>query len=504
MKTIILFMAIMSLSLSMIAQGTFVPSTTLQVETANNTSTSDTFAGFPNGNPPPGNISKLPLRSLLYPGATTKVYTHFMPWFGKTSHVQVGYQSNDPAQVSRQVNDMISRGIDGLVIDWYTARSTYNETVSKLVRDEVGRHPGFNFLLCYDGFALKDAADPTAQLIADLNYAYTNYYSSPAYTRVNGRPLVHFFSVEVYPIDWTKVRAGVKGNPIFIFRNAGAFAKSFSDGGFGWIGVSTTAGMGYLNDFYYNANKYPNKVVFGGVYKGFNDSIASWGSNRLAPQNCASTWLNTWATANLKFSSTNQLDFIMLNTWNDYEEGTALEMGVDNCVSLAGSVNGSVFSATVTGNPATIDHYTAFISTDGQNLAVLADGLSTPSLDLDTFTVPTGTYSLFMKAVGKPGIFNHMSPAFVWKTVYNRPVVSLVAQGQDPNSSPVHVQAAAAAGTKPVSTMALYVDGVQVYKLAGDQLDRWICLPTGTHLIGVNAWDTRGVSGVSTMSVNVL
>jgi len=36
-------------------------------------------------------------------------------WFGQSNHINVGYNSNDPAQVRRQISDMISRGIDGVV-----------------------------------------------------------------------------------------------------------------------------------------------------------------------------------------------------------------------------------------------------------------------------------------------------------------------------------------------------------------------------------------------------
>jgi hypothetical protein len=64
--------------------------------------------------------------SLFYPGARTKIYAHLVLWFGKSNHMNVGYNSSDPAQIKRQINDMISRGIDGVVMVWYgpTTQST--------------------------------------------------------------------------------------------------------------------------------------------------------------------------------------------------------------------------------------------------------------------------------------------------------------------------------------------------------------------------------------------
>ena len=95
------------------------PTTTLSAQTSNNTSTAPDFATQSNGNLGNSNVSKLDVHSLLYPGANTKVLAHIMLWFGGANHMNVGYNSADPAQVKKQIQDMIDRGIDGVIIDWY-------------------------------------------------------------------------------------------------------------------------------------------------------------------------------------------------------------------------------------------------------------------------------------------------------------------------------------------------------------------------------------------------
>ena len=60
-------------------------------------------------------------------------------------------------------------------------------------------------------------------------------------------------------------------------------------------------------------------------------------------------------------------------TWNDYEEGTEIESGIDNCLSMSASVSGDSLSWKVTGHENTVDHYTPYVSTDGQNLMPLND-----------------------------------------------------------------------------------------------------------------------------------
>jgi hypothetical protein len=61
------------------------------------------------------------------------------------------------------------------------------------------------------------------------------YETSPAYMRIDGRPVVFFFGIEAYFVDWNRVRAEVSGNPLFIFRNTGAFTRAASDGAYAWV-----------------------------------------------------------------------------------------------------------------------------------------------------------------------------------------------------------------------------------------------------------------------------
>src|SRR3981081_2770027 len=82
--------------------------TALSCENASNTSASPRFRGNNNGNAPPGNVSKLPIRSLLYPGSQTRLYTRYMPWFGDPHHGDVGYRSDDPQQTATQRADSIT------------------------------------------------------------------------------------------------------------------------------------------------------------------------------------------------------------------------------------------------------------------------------------------------------------------------------------------------------------------------------------------------------------
>ena len=403
----------------------FKATTTLTAETSNNTSAAATFATQTDGNNGAGNISKVPTRNLLYSGSTARIYAHLMLWFGPSNHMNVGYTSDDATQVHKQVTDMISRGLDGTIIDWYGQGATNQgfaniNQATQYVMNEAAQHPGFFFAVMDDAGSLGSCAktagcDVTQTLINDLTYAYNNYENSPAYLRYNNQPVVYFFGEESYTIDWNRVRTSVPGNPLFIFRNAGGFKYAQSNGAFSWVApetVSSTDSMAlnYLDNFDQTSLSYTSDYSLVSGYKGFNDTLAAWGSGRIISQNCGQTWLQSIAQSAKYYSSSKQMLGIQLVTWNDYEEGTEIETGIDNCVAVTASAAGTVASWTITGQANTIDHYTVFASQDGENLMWLADVSSTTtSLDLAQFNLNSGNYTVFVKAVGKPSMTNKLS-----------------------------------------------------------------------------------------------
>ena len=131
-----LFLVVLS-SLQALASNPITATTTMAAETGNNTSAAPTFQAQSNGNAAPGNVSKVATNSLLYNGSSTAIYAHFMPWFGVSYHMDVGYNSNDPAEVKAQVTDMLSRGISGVIIDWYGPNNTHHNTSN--ARTMLGR-----------------------------------------------------------------------------------------------------------------------------------------------------------------------------------------------------------------------------------------------------------------------------------------------------------------------------------------------------------------------------
>ena len=401
-------------SSTLFAQTAFQPTTTLTAETGNNSSAPNAISIYTAQHAPSGNVSKQPIRELLYAGANTKVFAALMGWFGKGGHISVGYDSRQAAQVKKQVEDMQSRGIDGAILAWYGKNSYENATAQELKR-QAEAHPGFEFVIMVDHGALvwdSMGMSSTDALITHLNYLADNYYTSPAYTKINGRPAVLEFAMELEPVDWTRVRSSIRGNPMIIFRNPNGWTRPFSDGAYSWEPSKDT--LSYLDYFYSQATKYPALQTMGSLSPTFNDSLATWSANRYVDGRCGQTWLDKSAAAAKYYSANKQLKLIQIATWNDYEEGSTVESGIDNCLDVTASVSGSQLSWDLTGigSENTVHHYTVFASQDGQNLMPIANfPVGTRSFDLSSLTLPAGNYSFFVKAVGKASLLNHMSNA---------------------------------------------------------------------------------------------
>ena len=388
-------------------------STTLISQTANNTSAADSFPTQINGNLGANNVSKANIHSLLYSGNDTKILAQFLVWFGQSNHMNVGYNSADPAQVKRQVEDMISRGIDGVIIDWYGPNNIIDQA-TQLVMKEAEKHSGFTFTIMIDRGAMGSdcpGCRPQDHLTQLLKYVETTYFSSPAYLTLNGQPVVTNFNIDSgNSLDWDAANAALAKPPRFLFQDNGGFTHAMSDGSYSWVMPwATDYGLGYLASFYQTGLSFASKETMGATYKGFNDALASWGSNRHMGQQCGQTWLQTFSQANQLYSAGSQLPYLQVVTWNDYEEGTEIESGIDSCFSLNASVSGTTLQWSTSGDESTVDHYNIYSSIDGRNLSEITElKPGTHSVDLCSYSMPAGDSRVYVQAVGKPSLANRM------------------------------------------------------------------------------------------------
>src|SRR6201993_3050283 len=211
---------------------------------------------------------------------------------------------------------------------------------------EAEAHPGFTFAIMVDQGAIKwnscSGCSPQQALVSQLQYVEQTYFPSSAYMTVAGRPVVTNFNIDLsYSINWDDVSASLSTQPAFLFQNNSGFTHVLSDGSYSWVMPTTSDfGISYLTSFYDTGMSTTGAQTVGAVYKGFNDTLASWGSNRVMGQQCGQTWLQTFSEINGLYHSGKQLAALQLVTWNDYEEATEIESGINNCLSVTAAASG--------------------------------------------------------------------------------------------------------------------------------------------------------------------
>ena len=178
----------------------------------------------------------------------------------------------------------------------------------------------------------------------------------------------------------------------------------------------------YLQDFYTGASQHSTDVAIGGIWKGFDDANASWGSNRVIAQQCGQVLVDTSGVINWAHTSLNYaVEYAQVATWNDYEEGTEVETGVDNCyrvqnAAYSQSTNKLTWQLNPTsGNSShvslsTVHGYTVWKANSSGTLTSIASlGASATSLSNVSSLVGTGSWTLYVEMVGMPLVINRMS-----------------------------------------------------------------------------------------------
>jgi hypothetical protein len=285
------------------------------------------------------------------PAMFPKLLAVYMPWFGDHTHIDVGYSSQDPAVLRKQIEQARHMGISAFVVDWYGKANPYSDHNFGMMQ-EAASQSHFQVALLYNEAEDADAQATDGE-IASLDAAYRNYIGPTAkyrdaYLTYQGRPMIFIFPKGGH-VDWNLVRRHCstwESPPLLIYKDqpppqfADDFAGSYAwvqPGPGGWAADGSNWGEQYLESFYKSMqNQHPDKIAVGGAWPGFDDSVAKWGLNRHIQNGCGKTLDETLNFYQRFYDTAKPLPFMLIETWNDYEEGTAIERRTaGNCGGLA-------------------------------------------------------------------------------------------------------------------------------------------------------------------------
>lgn len=254
-------------------------------------------------------------------------------------------------------------GISAFVVDWYGDREPFIDRSYALMQVEAAKND-FKVAMMYDETDQDDGA--TDEAIADFVMFHDAYLSpqSPghqAYLTYDGRPVIFIFPKGRHT-DWAKVRTVLdkwKPAPLLIYENTPAQNANAFDGFYAWINPGEKGwdanggnwGQSYLANFYKTMDaRYADKIIVGGAWAVFNDNKASWGLNRRIAARCGQTYRDTLNFWRGEFPPGQTIPFMLIETWNDYEEGSAIEPGIPSC-GTGGKPNPPAASAMITHSP---------------------------------------------------------------------------------------------------------------------------------------------------------
>jgi len=283
-----------------------------------------------------------------------KLLAVYEPWFGHPQHIAVGYSSQDPIQIRQQIDRAKTMGISGFVVDWYGDREPFLDHGYALVQS-IAAEKNFKVAMMYDELDGQEdqATDDALTAFDKFNQTYLapDATGRHAYLTYNERPVIFIFP-KGGRTNWKRVREETNSwnpSPLLIYEDRSTPYADSMDGFYAWVNPGAKGwaadgsnwGEDYLRGFYQRMqSNYPNKIAVGAAWAGFDDSKASWGLNRHISQRCGRTFSDTLNLAQENSPPDHPMPFVLIATWNDYEEGTAIERGLAECKTNSDSSPG--------------------------------------------------------------------------------------------------------------------------------------------------------------------
>jgi len=283
--------------------------------------------------------------------APTKLLAVYEPWFGHPQHIDVGYSSQDPVVIKKQIEQAKNLGITGFVVDWYGDREPFLDKSYALIQS-IAAQQNFSVAMMFDE-TNQPAEQATDDALAAFDKFRQKYLAADAqgrkaYLEYRGQPVIFIFPKGGHT-DWNRVRAQTSRwnpAPLLIHEYAPGPSEQAFDGFFAWINPGSKGwtpdgsnwGEDYLRNFYHAMQtKYTDKIAVGAAWAGFDDRKASWGLGRYMAQRCGATFADTMKLPREYYPADTPLPFLLVATWNDYEESTAIERGLEKCKPTSGN-----------------------------------------------------------------------------------------------------------------------------------------------------------------------
>ncbi|MEM1443731.1 MAG: alpha/beta hydrolase fold domain-containing protein [Verrucomicrobiota bacterium] len=296
-----------------------------------------------------------------------RLFAHYMPWYASKSHSGnwgyhwtmnhydpdtirwdgrreaashdyplIGlYDSQDPAALECQVQQMKLAGIEGVIIDWYGIRDFFDYAAlheSTLQLIPILKKAGMKFAICYEDQSIKhmvkggslpeeEALDHGREV---MRWMEENWFTDEAYATIDGKPVLLVFGPQYFEAEqWKTLREEFETDPLF-FTLPHLAEKFDASGPFGWPPVS---GGKHVSESEWKKKQeelYSGEgTVMGLAFPGFHDIYSQAGLHESFGFIADRDGATFQESLDLAIASDSPL--IQVATWNDYGEGTVIE-----------------------------------------------------------------------------------------------------------------------------------------------------------------------------------
>lgn len=373
----------------------------------------------------PGHVSSVNVHTLIPGSPNLRWFAHATPWFGSSSHIDIGLTNNTTAYVASMITDMENRGFNGVIIDWY-GEGNSTDGVTQKIKAYLAANPTntFTYIIMVDKGVAGGLS--TNNLVSQIQYCQSQYFSDPNYEKEpvsTGEPILMFFGVRsaIGETDMADLKSETGGNMVWVEEGTGYLSESWEDECFEWTDEYDT-GVNSSDPFNLDSitSDYPTiqssgKKAFGAMCVRFNGTLTksvSWSLGKYLPS--SNGVCEVQRAGKINSAMITNITRMQWPTWSDWEEGTQVEGGVENAFGLTAQVNSAnLLTWTITnGSETTIDHYEVYACSNGVNAALLGMVFSgTHIYNVGAVGLSPGSYQFYVDAVGKPCIRNHMSAA---------------------------------------------------------------------------------------------
>jgi hypothetical protein len=407
----------------------------------------------------PGHVSHVDVHTLIPSRPDLRWFANGTCWFGESSHINIGVNNNTTAYVASMINDLESRGFNGLIFSWYGKGDQTDDVAQKVkayLASSSNTNKNFKYIIMAV-FGDFKGGESVTNLEANINYCVTNYFNDPNYETepvVGGNPLLMFFNVRsgtyMSESDMETIKAATDPNAIWVDEHDGHITEPWVDMTYQWTDCYDTGNTNALATNPYNLSTviseyptlkaHPTKQAFGAMCAHFNGTLTKsygWSLGKYLPS--GNGLCEVERAAEINASIPTNMTRMQWATWSDWEEGTECESGTENYFALSTQIaTPNILSWTNTsGDERTVDHYEIYAQTNNGNAAFLCSvptGIYQTNVSL--LGLQPGIYQLYVDAIGKPCIRDHMSTPVFYAISQNplvtsdlQPLMQTVAQG---------------------------------------------------------------------------